>query len=174
MKRILLSVLVLLLAFSALAEKARRAPDVILQDLTGKKHKLDDFLGEEAVLLNFWATWCKPCLAELPQIEKFHKQWEERGLTLLTVCIDDPRTQKQVKPFVKRHGFRFPVYTDPNQKALRMMGGRGVPYNVLIAPDGRMLDLQMGFPPRTVERWEALLEKELPALSVPEDKSREN
>ena len=164
-RKTLLLALILMLPVLALAGP-KKLPRIQVTDLDGKKHDFQEFLIEGPVLLNFWATWCKPCLAELPKIEEFHEEWAGRGLQLITVSIDDAKTQKQVKPFVHRHGFEFPVYTDPNQEAFRKLGGRAVPFNVLIDTDGTILDAHFGFRPKDPEKWgEILLELLGPAPS---------
>ncbi len=160
--------LVLLLPLMALAE-GKKLPRISVTDLEGKKHDVSEFLGEGPVLLNFWATWCKPCLAELPKVEAFQKEWAEKsGLKLITVSIDDPRSQKQIKPFVHRHGFEFPVYTDSNQEALRKLGGRGVPFNVLIGTDGRILDAHAGFKEKDTETWAEMILADNPDIQPEE------
>jgi len=138
--------------------EARKIPRLSVTDLEGKTHELSEFLGEGPVLLNFWATWCKPCMAELPKVEAFHRKWAERtGLRLIAVSIDDPRSQKQIKPFVHRQGFEFPIFTDSNQEALRKLGGRGVPFNVLIGVDGDILDAHSGFKNQDTKTWSELI-----------------
>ncbi len=160
--------LILALPLSSLAE-GKQLPRISVTDLEGKKHQVSEFLGEGPVLLNFWATWCKPCLAELPKIEEFQKEWAEKsGLKLITVSIDDPRSQKQIKPFVHRHGFEFPVYTDSNQEALRKLGGRGVPFNVLIGTKGEILDAHAGFKEKDTETWAELILADNPEIHLEE------
>ncbi len=168
--RILMPLLLILaLPLSSLAE-GKQLPRISITDLEGKKHHVSEFLGKGPVLLNFWATWCKPCLAELPKVEEFQKEWAEKsGLKLITVSIDDPRTQKQIKPFVHRHGFEFPVYTDSNQEALRKLGGRGVPFNVLIGTDGTILSSSMGFKEKDPKTWSKLILADNPDIVLEED-----
>jgi len=155
-RKILAAAMLILLPVMALAGP-KTLPRIQVTDLDGKKLDFQEILKEGPVLPNLWATWCKPCLAELPKVQEFHKEWESRGLQLVAVSIDDAKTQKQVKPFVHRHKFEFPVYTDPNQEAFRKMGGRAVPYNVLIAQDGTVLDAHFGFRPKDPEKWGELL-----------------
>jgi cytochrome c biogenesis protein CcmG, thiol:disulfide interchange protein DsbE len=166
----ILSLILIALILPALAlAEGKKIPRLSITDLEGKKHDVKEFLGEGPVLLNFWATYCKPCLAELPKIEAFQKEWaEETGLKLITVSIDQPRMQKQVRPFVHRHGFKFPVYTDSNQEALRKLGGRGVPFNVLIGTDGSILDAHAGFKASDTETWAALILEDAAAHAVEE------
>lgn len=136
---------------------ARNVPTLKLRTLEGKRVALTDYLGEGPVLLNFWATWCKPCLAELPKLEAFIAEMEGSGLRLVTVNVDDPKTSKQVAPFVHRHGFEFPVLLDPNQEVLRKLGGRAIPFNVFISAEGQIESAHFGFKPAYLEEWRQLV-----------------
>lgn len=152
----------LLLAAGALAAP-RKLPPVNVTDLSGERVKLHELLaeGEGPVLVNFWATWCKPCLAEMPKLAEFAAEWEDAGLRVVSVSIDDPRSQKQVKPFVKRHKIDFPVYLDPNQEAHRKLGGRAVPYNVLVSAAGEVLRCSAGYRAKDAEAWAELIRADL-------------
>lgn len=88
-----------------------KAPDFELKTLTGETVKLSDLKGKK-VMLNFWATWCPPCKAEMPEMEKFYKQ-KDKNLTLLAVNIDP---QLDVKGFVNKNGITFPILLDTNDK----------------------------------------------------------
>jgi len=167
--KILGILLILLIGSGAALAEGKKLPRLTITDLDGKKHKVEEFLGEGPVLLNFWATWCKPCLAELPKVAEFQKEWADKtGLKLIAVSIDDPRTQKQIKPFVHTHKFEFPVYTDSNQEALRKLGGRGVPFNVLISRDGIILDAHSGFKESDTEKWVELMLAASPSVESEE------
>jgi len=148
--------LALLIASSALAAP-KKLPGFTLTDLEGKRHKSVELIGDGPVLFNFWATWCKPCLAEQPKLKLFHEEWKDEGFQVVSVSIDDPRTQKQVAPFVHRHKIEFPVYLDPNQEAYRRLGGRAEPFNVLVGTGGEILKVSMGFKEKDAEAWAELI-----------------
>jgi cytochrome c biogenesis protein CcmG, thiol:disulfide interchange protein DsbE len=152
-----LSVLLILstVAIGFAAEK--KLPAFSVKDLKGKPHRSDELIGEGVVLFNFWATWCKPCLAEQPKLQEFEAEWREAGFRVVSVSIDDPRTAKQVRPFIKRHKIDFPVYLDSNQEAYRKLGGRAVPFNVLVGSDGTVLSVTMGYKEKDAETWAALI-----------------
>ncbi|MBY0120524.1 redoxin domain-containing protein [Bacillus sp. S/N-304-OC-R1] len=88
-----------------------KAPDFELKDLDGKAVRLSDFKGKK-VMLNFWATWCPPCKAEMPAMQKF---FEESGdeIVILAVNIDP---ENNVAGFVKQMGVQFPVLLDKNEQ----------------------------------------------------------
>ena len=163
---LMVAALCLLLAVSAGADE-KKLPSFTLSDLDGKPHSSESLIGGSPVLLNFWATWCKPCLAEQPKLKAFQATWAEQGFRVLSISIDDPRTAKQVKPFVHRHQIAFPVYLDANQEAYRKLGGRAVPFNVLVGSDGSVLSVTLGYKDQDAETWGALIEADLAARGAP-------
>ena len=84
-----------------------KAPDFELQTLTGETVKLSSLKGKK-VMLNFWATWCPPCKAEMPEMEKFYKE-ADKDIVILAVNIDP---QLDVKGFVDKNGITFPILLD--------------------------------------------------------------
>ncbi len=96
-------------------------------------------------MLNFWATWCKPCLRELPHLEALRKEYEPAGLTVVAITIDDTRSLPKVKPYIDTHGYGFKVLLDSNQRVLRQLQGTGAPYVVLLSADGRRLYSHSGY-----------------------------
>jgi peroxiredoxin len=80
--------------------------------------RLADVRGK-VVFLNFWATWCEPCLEEMPAMERLSRAYRDRGLVVLALSADREGASV-VKPFLKRHGLTFPVGLDPDQSVARL------------------------------------------------------
>ncbi len=174
MRRIAMAALGLLMLTALSAGAAqKRLPSFTLTDLDGKPHSSETLIGGGPVLLNFWATWCKPCLAEQPKLKAFQAEWAAKGLRVLSISIDDPRTAKQVKPFVHRHGIEFPVYLDSNQEAYHKLGGRAVPFNVLVGSSGEVLSVTMGYKDQDAVTWGALIEADHAGRAAAEAKQGE-
>ncbi|MCP4548253.1 MAG: TlpA family protein disulfide reductase [bacterium] len=148
--------LILMMATTALAAP-KKLPNMTLTDLNGKRHKIEELTGDGPVLINFWATYCKPCLAEMPKLYEFYETQKDAGFTVISISIDPPRSAKQVKPFVRRQGIKFPVYVDTNQEIHRKLGGRAVPYNVLVGTDGMILAVTTGYKESDAEKWAELI-----------------
>ena len=110
-------------------------PPLVLNDLTGSPHTLDDYRGR-LVLLNFWATWCEPCRDEMVSMQKLQERLSGRPFVVLLVNYGEARAR--VADFVKREAIAFPILLDPNQRAPRAWRVRVLPSSFLIAPDGRV------------------------------------
>lgn len=111
-----------------------RAPDFHLHDSRGVRRKLSEFLGK-VVLLNFWATWCAPCLAEIPALNRVHRAYAERGFTVLGVAMDE-RGWAAVTPFLAERRIDYPVLLG-NAAVARLYGGLKVlPHTLFLDREG--------------------------------------
>jgi len=125
-----------------------RAPDFRTTDLAGEEVRLADILGEGPIVVDFWATWCKPCIKELPYIQRMHDEYSGRGLQVYAVSIDSPKSQSRVKPFISGRKFTFPVLMDPGQDVFGKLQGKGsVPYVVVLDAEGRIRYRHTGYRP---------------------------
>lgn len=142
----LIFTLVLLAAFSLGALAVRvgvavgdSAPDFKLTDLDGKEVSLRDFRGK-AVVLNFWATWCPPCRAELPDFQKEHEK--ARDFVILTV--NQQEDKKTVQSFLDKGKYTFPVLLDTKGKVGSLYKVRGIPTTYFLDKKGVIVDLTVG------------------------------
>ena len=161
MNKILVNILFLLL-FTALALPAiaSGAPDFTLEDLDGDLFTLSDYIGEGPIVISFWATWCTPCKKELPHLQTLHDKYKDKGLTLITIAEDAPKTQPKVSPYVKSKKLTFPVLLDPDNEILHLFQGNTLPYRVVIDYEGDILETHQGYNPGD----EVLLEKKINKL----------
>jgi cytochrome c biogenesis protein CcmG/thiol:disulfide interchange protein DsbE len=119
-------------------EKKSLAPHFEAENLDGKKVELKELLKEGPVLISFWATWCKPCIKELNQLQKVYKKYKEKGFEILAIDVDGPRSISKVKPKVKGLKWEFPVLWDKSKKIYRKYHVLGIPHTVLIDPSGKI------------------------------------
>lgn len=133
MNKLILAALVLGLAACGEPAGSRRAPDLVLPDLSGKTVSLESFRGKP-VLINFWATWCDTCRVEMPDLEALHKRAEGR-FAVLGVSMDE--NLSAVPPFVKEHQLTFPILLS-DRKVSAAYAVRGLPAAYLIDPEGRI------------------------------------
>lgn len=124
------------------------ARDFSLQSLDGETVSLSDFRGEW-VLLNFWATWCPPCVKEMPYLEEIAGT---RDVRVLGVNFNED--EATTREFVSEHGITFPILMDPDDVTLLVYGVRGLPRTFAIAPDGSIAASFVGeLNPARVDAW---------------------
>jgi cytochrome c biogenesis protein CcmG, thiol:disulfide interchange protein DsbE len=104
-------------------------------DSVPKNQTLADYKGQ-VVLLNIWGTFCLPCRAEMPAIEKLHRAMAPQGLKVVAVSMDDPGFQDKIRAFVKEFGLTFQILYDPSGKITNDYQTTGVPETFVIARDG--------------------------------------
>ena len=112
------------------------APDTPVFDQDGKERRLGDHKGR-GVVLNFWATWCAPCVREMPQLNRLRALVEANKIDVLTVSEDRKGVPLILKFYQTNNLTDLPVLHDRGGKLLRDLNGKGLPTTVLITPDGR-------------------------------------
>jgi peroxiredoxin len=117
------------------------APDFTLEDLSGRSVSLEDFKGK-VVFLNFWATWCPPCVLEMPSMEKLHNEFAKEGLVMLALNFRENRDQ--VKAFVKEHKLSFTVLMDPEGTVFELYQVWGLPVTTIINRRHEIVGRAMG------------------------------
>lgn len=141
-----------------IAQEGAIAPPLDLRDLDGGLSQLADWQGQP-LLVNYWATWCPPCVKELPLLEALHGARSGTGIAVITIAQEDaPDT---VRGFLDRHAPALPAFIEPPGEAdsSRTFGNlRGVlPYSVLLDADGRVLKHKAGaFTESELDAWAAL------------------
>lgn len=140
----LLAALCLLLSGAALADNtgALPLPDVTLTDQYGTAHNLSDYRGK-IVFLNFWATWCPPCVAEMPDFEKLYHELGENGkdVVILGVAAPDPNGETEeneagVISFLAGNSITYPVLMDNDCVLWRRYPSQYIPFSLFFLPDG--------------------------------------
>ena len=102
---------------------------------------LQDYRGR-FVLLNFWATWCSPCLKEMPDLENAYNEMGQEKLVVLAVGMGE--SVEKIKAFFNKYGFTFPLLADNRMKITKLYGVRNIPVTYLIDPDGVVLGRALG------------------------------
>jgi len=110
-------------------------PELRLQDLEGREHRLADYRGQ-VVLVNFWATWCAPCRAEMPSIGKLRRSLDGLPFVVLAVNLGEPVSR--IEKFMAQVPMDFPVLLDPDTTTARAWKARFLPASYLVDGDGRV------------------------------------
>jgi thiol-disulfide isomerase/thioredoxin len=116
-----------------------------LVDLQGNSHSLEDYRGK-LVIVNFWATWCGPCLHEIPSLVKAQADYAARGVQFLGPAVDEVEDVRKQAPGLK---FNYPVLVSDSEDMLALLSRfgnteGGLPFSVVISPEGRIVDRQLG------------------------------
>jgi peroxiredoxin len=109
------------------------AADFTLPDLNGQAQQLIQFRGK-IVLLNFWATWCKPCTTEMPAMQASYDTLRDKGLIVL--AVNELEDEAKVREHIKSYGHTFPVLMDHDNRVANMYGVYGLPVSVFIDERG--------------------------------------
>ena len=121
------------------------APDFELKTLEGETVKLADLRGQ-AVLVNLWATWCPPCRAEMPAIEKVYNDYKEEGFVVLAVNMTYQDTFTNIAPFVDEYGLTFPILLDETSEVGTAYQLRSLPSSFFIDREGIIREVVIGGP----------------------------
>lgn len=126
---------------SGKAEEGGRAPAFELLGLDGKTHTLADYKGQ-TVVLNFWGSWCAPCVKEMPALQEQWKKWESQGVVVVGVNVGED--QMTVRNFAESVGVEFPILMDPDREAVHSYGISPLPTTIFIDPKGRIETIHIG------------------------------
>ena len=153
---------VCLLVFGCTAQAQRgeaqieKMTDFTLKDVTGKNTSLDSVLkANKAVLVNFWATWCPPCRAEIPGLIDLQKKYGASGFTVLGIDIGESGTK--VSNFMQKIGINYPVLLDADQSVAEGYRVVGIPTSYLVASDGKVLGEYHAYTPELVADVESAI-----------------
>lgn len=149
--------------FSNVITKNRVEPIVDINFVTpdGSPTNWDEFKGEY-LLVNFWATWCAPCVVELPSLDSLSEQFEGKGLNVIGISLDTMRPHDDVKLFLENRNIgEFAAYFDKNREIQNKIFMRGIPTSILLDRDGNILHIFEGDArwnaPSSIEFFEKLL-----------------
>ncbi|MCB0284211.1 MAG: TlpA family protein disulfide reductase [Calditrichaeota bacterium] len=156
MKRVLLVIFVLQV-FLISASFAAKAPDFKFKSLDGKEVSLSDF-KDKVVIVNFWATWCGPCIHEMPDLQKLSEKYKEKGLQVLGLTLQS--RPNQIPEKVKSTGVTYPILLDTEPAVEKFGGFNGIPQTFIIDRNGEIVEQITG--PRSFKQFEKKILKLLP------------
>ena len=133
-----LIVLVLTYFVSFSQENFKQIPSVIIKDQNLNDFNTIDLTKKtHPIIIDFWATWCKPCIKELIILDENYQTWiDETGVEIFIVSVDDSRSMSKVIPFVKSNNWNFKILLDPNSDFKRAMGIIDIPHTFILDTNG--------------------------------------
>ncbi len=141
------------------SEVGSLAPDFTLKDLQGRDVRLSGYRGR-VVLLDFWATWCPPCKATVPELVALEHKYGGKGLVVLAVSLDDgSNTAAKLSAFSREHAINYTVLLG-NEDVEKKYNIDSIPAMYVIGRDGRILNLHMGY----MENLQGIVSSEIDRL----------
>ena len=145
MKKYILSFLLCLLCGSTIAWA--QLPAVTLKSIDGSTVQSETLSNDgKPFIIDFFATWCKPCNRELSAIAEVYDEWrEETGVKIFAVSIDQAQNINKVKPLVDQNEWEYDVLLDPNSDLLKALGGQMIPFVVVVDGNGNIVSKHSGY-----------------------------
>ena len=143
MKKTFVVAILSLLTFSVFAQ----LPKMTLKDISGKSVSIETLSNDgKPIIIDFFATWCKPCLRELDAIAEVYEDWQqETGVKLVAVSIDQAQNANKVKPLADSHNWDYQVLLDPNSDLKRALGVQAVPFVLIVDGQGKIVYKHNGY-----------------------------
>lgn len=134
-------------------------PAFTVQSISGKTFSSTDLNGK-VVLINFWATWCPPCRAELPLLQKnIYDKLKDKNFAVLAISRGE--VKDTVQKFIEKNKYTFPVYLDHNKKVYELFASKYIPRNFVIGKDGKIKLASVGFKQEEFDEMIKLIQAEL-------------
>jgi len=170
---VVLAALLVLTGTSVSMGAESKAPEFTLPNLDGDDVTLSELLEDGPVIVDFWATWCKPCIKAFPDLQELFDNYKNCGLKVVAISIDGPKSMSRVGSLIKSKGNTFEVLLDPGQKVARKFHVTSVPRTVLVDTDGNVAYAVTGYRPKNHEELNAAVAKLLPE-DCPEDEEEKS
>lgn len=152
------------MAVSAAQAAGGKASEFTLKDASGKAYRLSDYAGKSVVLMTFWASWCKPCLLEMPMMETIYQKYKDQGFVVLSINTDTSSGVAKAKQIALRKKVTYPVLYDTDSNVTGIYNPQGAfPYSVLIDKTGNIVFTHKGFTPGDEVKLDAEIQKALAA-----------
>lgn len=132
-------------------------PDFAAEDLDGEAFSLSETFGRTPVVLDFWATWCPPCLEEIPLLNDFAEEHCDE-VTVVAITSEDAENAEAVREFVEEQELVYRIIHDPSREIADSYYVRGIPYLVVIGLDGVVIATHLGYSEDVIEKLEEELD----------------
>ena len=137
------------------AKPGEPMPPIALPDLQGQGQELPAAYAGRPLLINVWASWCGPCIEEMPELDRYARSQDKQGVQILGLALDTP---ENIQDFLARVPVAYPILVDtpgPADASVWLGNRKGVlPYSVLVGADGRILKQKIGpFEPGEIDHW---------------------
>ena len=140
-------------------------PNIKLKDLNNKKQEIASYYKDGPILLNFWNLACDPCKKEMKELSKINSKYAEQGFEVVSINIDNTRSMSKVKSYVKSQKYSFTVLSDPKAELFRKLGGKVMPFVIIVNTEGEIVQRHVGYNPGDEKRLEEEIKQVLGATA---------
>jgi thiol-disulfide isomerase/thioredoxin len=138
--------LYLVIAFCLFSQlQAQTLKNFSLKDLQNATKSFEDLKGEKLTVIDFWATWCKPCLKSIPELNIIYNQYKDKGVSFISINGDGPRSVAKVGPMSKSLQIEYPVLYDMDSAVKTQLNLSAFPTLILVNSVGKILWIHEGF-----------------------------
>jgi peroxiredoxin len=121
--------------------------DFTLNDLNNKRSSFSDLKGENLTVLDFWATWCKPCARAIPKLIALYDQYKDSGVQIIGISVDSPRNLSKVKPYASSRGINYPILLDTNSELMSKLQITALPTVLVVNARDEIVYVHRGYRP---------------------------
>lgn len=136
-------VFLLLLTINASGQE----PVFRLRDLDNQWKEYHELKGDRITVIDFWATWCQPCVRSIPLLNEMAEEFEPKGVRFIGISIDGPRNQSKIKPFIQSMGVDYPIIRDVDSELMSELAVTAVPTLLIYNGEGELVYFHEGFRP---------------------------
>lgn len=146
MKKLLLAACLFLASHSTTSEATQtKAPNFTLRDINGDSYNLYEHQGE-IIILNFWATWCGPCKAELPHLNAIDKAYSAHGVDVVVISVDAAREISKAKSYIKSRKYEFTALFDTDTSVVSQYNpSKAIPFTLIMDREMRIIHVHTGY-----------------------------
>ncbi len=122
-------------------------PQFRLKDLSNQWKDYDDLKGSKLTVMDFWATWCQPCVQSIPHLNEMALKYADQGVIFIGVSVDGTRNQSKLAPFIQSKGVSYPIVRDINSELMSELNVSAVPTLLIYDSSGELVYMHEGYRP---------------------------
>lgn len=155
------NLILLICLLGTISVSAQVIDDFTLENLDNELVSLDELKGDQLTIIDFWATWCKPCTKAMPKLNDLHNKYASQGLNIIGISCDGPRSIAQVQPLTSSMGIDYPILTDIDCEVMATYQYQAFPTLILLNSDNEVVYMHEGYTAGDEKEIEAEIAKRL-------------